>query len=142
MVRERAWAPGAGPDLAGELFLELDATVVTAPSNQQYAAGTWKRTFGFHPLLCFLDRPEIASGAALAGIGRPGSAGLSTAIDHEEVLRLAVEALPGAARPREGDLASRRRAGGRGPGHAPLRHGLCRGRLLVQLRLWDHRLDA
>ena len=47
----------------------------------------------------FLDRPEIASGEALAGVVRPGNAGSNTAADHIEVLRLAVENLPEAARP-------------------------------------------
>jgi Transposase DDE domain group 1 len=100
-ARERAWAAGAGPDLSGELFLDLDATIVIAHSEKEWAAPTWKRTFGFHPLACFLDRPEIASGEALAGVVRAGNAGSNTAADHVEVLRLAVENLPEAARPRK-----------------------------------------
>lgn len=106
IARERAWTAGAGPDLSGESFLDIDATIVIAHSDKQAASGTWKHTFGFHPLLCFLDRKEVASGEALAGIVRPGSAGSNTAIDHERVLRLALENLPEVARPRPGDLAS------------------------------------
>ena len=67
IARERAWAAGAGPDLSGECFLDLDATIVIAHSDKQAAAGTFKHTFGFHPLLCFLDRDDVASGEALAG---------------------------------------------------------------------------
>jgi hypothetical protein len=106
MARESAWAAGAGPDLSDESFLDIDATIVIAHSDKQAASGTFKHTFGFHPLLCFLDRPEVASGEALSGILRPGSAGSNTAVDHERVLRLAIEALPAHARPRKGDLSS------------------------------------
>ena len=54
-----------------------------------------KKTFGFHPLLAFLDRPEVSGGEALAGILRPGNAGSNTAADHITVLDLALAALPG-----------------------------------------------
>ncbi len=103
-ARAAAWAAGAGPDLRQELCLDFDATITIAHSEKQNAAATWKRTFGFHPLLCFLDRPEIASGEALAGLLRAGNAGSNTATDHIEVLDLALDALPEYARPRPGDL--------------------------------------
>jgi hypothetical protein len=101
-ARETAWAAGAGPDLAEQLCLDFDATITIAHSDKQNAAATWKRTFGFHPLLCFLDRPEIAGGEALAGLLRPGNAGSNTAADHVTVLDLALESLPEQARPRPG----------------------------------------
>ena len=99
-ARERAWAAGAGPDLAQELRLDFDATITIAHSEKENAAATWKRTFGFHPLLCFLDRPEIASGEALAGLLRAGNAGSNTAADHITVLVMALASLPEHARPR------------------------------------------
>jgi Transposase DDE domain group 1 len=102
-ARAAAWEAGAAPDRSEELFLDIDATVVVAHSEKEWAAPTWKKTFGFHPLLCFLDRPDIASGEALAGVVRPGNAGSNTAADHIEVLRLAVDNLPEAARPRKDD---------------------------------------
>ena len=102
VARERAWAAGAGPDLAGELAIDFDATITIAHSEKENAAATWKRTFGFHPLLAFLDRPEIAGGEALAGLLRKGNAGSNTAADHIEVLDMALAALPGHARPRPG----------------------------------------
>ena len=107
-ARDRAWAAGAGPDLSEELRLDFDATITIAHSEKENAAATWKRTFGFHPLLCFLDRPEIASGEALAGLLRAGNAGSNTAADHVTVLAMALASLPEHARPRPGDLDSPR----------------------------------
>jgi len=102
-ARERAWAAGAGPDLAQELAIDFDATITVAHSEKENAAATWKRTFGFHPLLAFLDRPEIAGGEALAGLLRAGNAGSNTAADHITVLEQALAALPTQARPRPDD---------------------------------------
>ncbi|MGH9131000.1 MAG: IS1380 family transposase, partial [Acidimicrobiales bacterium] len=102
-ARAAAWAAGAGPDLGAELHLDLDATVLIAHSEKEEARPTWKHTFGFHPLVCYLDRPEIASGEALAGIVRPGNAGSNTATDHITVLDFALANLPEPARPRPGD---------------------------------------
>ena len=107
-ARERAWAAGAGPDLDQELRMDFDATITIAHSEKENAAATWKRTFGFHPLLCFLDRPEIASGEALAGLHRKGNAGSNTAADHITVLKMALASLPEYARPRPGDPDSPR----------------------------------
>ena len=105
-ARQAAWAAGAGPDLSGELYLDIDATIVIAHSEKQWAAATWKKTFGFHPLLCFLDRADISWGEALAGILRAGNAGSNTAADHVEVLEMAIANLPGHARPVRDDPAT------------------------------------
>lgn len=103
-ARERAWTAGAGPDLAGLLQIDFDATVTISHSeDKENAAKTWKKTFGFHPLLAFLDRPEVSGGEALAGLLRPGNAGTNTAADHVTVLEQALDALPAQARPRPGD---------------------------------------
>jgi len=92
-ARERAWELVRAPR---RLILDLDATLVTAHSEKEGAAGTYKGTFGFHPLLCF----EAGSGEALAGMLRPGNAGANTAADHIAVLEAALAQLPeGAAGP-------------------------------------------
>jgi len=101
-ARERAWAAGAGPDLSEPLWLHFDATLLTAHSDKENAAPTWKKGYGFHPLLCYLDRPDTSGGEALAGLLRPGNAGSNTAADHVKVLDLAIAALPARARPRPG----------------------------------------
>lgn len=92
-ARRRVWELAGPPK---RLILDLDATLITAHSEKEGAAGTYKRGFGFHPLLCF----EAGSGEALAGILRPGNAGANTASDHKEVLARALAQLPpGAVNP-------------------------------------------
>ncbi len=99
-ARAAAWAAGAAPDAGQWLHLDVDATITMDHSdNKENAGATWKKTYGHHPLLVFLDRPEIAGGEALAGLLRPGNAGSNTAADHVTVLRWALESLPVAYRP-------------------------------------------
>jgi hypothetical protein len=103
-AREKAWAAGAAPCSGGWLHIDLDATIcIDHSDDKENAAATWKHTFGFHPLLAFLDRPDIAAGEALAGLLRPGNAGSNTAADHVTVLGMALAQLPPAYRPRPAD---------------------------------------
>ena len=74
-ARDRAWAAGAAPDLAGELIADVDSTITIAHSEKENAAATWKKTYGFHPLLCFLDRPEIVRTSPRGGAGRVAAPG-------------------------------------------------------------------
>lgn len=98
-ARAAPWAAGAAP-CKGWLHIDIDATLVIDHSdNKTGAAATWKKTYGHHPLLAFLDRPEIAGGEALAGLLRNGNAGSNTASDHVIVLTQALAALPAAWRP-------------------------------------------
>jgi hypothetical protein len=82
-----------GQTLAG-FVLDIDATIVLTHSEKEAAAATWKHTFGYHPLLCFLD----ATGEALSGMLRPGNAGSNTAADHITVLGQALQQIPDAYR--------------------------------------------
>ena len=79
--------------LTDGLVLDIDATLLTAHSEKEGAAGTYKGGSGFHPLLCF----EADTGEALAGVLRPGCAGANTAADHVALLELAVAQLPESA---------------------------------------------
>ena len=89
-ARARAWDRAAAP---GRVVLDIDATLVTAHSDKEHAAGTYKGGYGFHPLLCF----EATTGEALSGILRPGNAGSNTAADHVALLGLALAQLPESA---------------------------------------------
>ncbi|HEY6695309.1 MAG TPA: IS1380 family transposase, partial [Solirubrobacteraceae bacterium] len=86
-ARENAWDAGAAPE---RIVIDIDATLITAHSEKDGAAGTFKRGFGFHPLLAYLDE----SREALAGVLRPGNAGANTAADHIDMVDLALEQLP------------------------------------------------
>lgn len=100
----RAWDAGARPQ---ELILDIDASLLTAHSEKEGAAGNYKGGFGFHPLLCYLAE----TGEPLAGVLRPGNAAAHTAADHFEVLQLALEQLPEADLGRE--ILARTDIGGR-----------------------------
>jgi hypothetical protein len=86
-ARKHAWDAGARPE---RIVIDIDATLITAHSEKDGAAGTFKGGFGFHPLLAYLDETR----EALAGVLRPGNAGANTASDHIEVVELALEQLP------------------------------------------------
>jgi hypothetical protein len=104
IARAAAWSAGAAPATRQWLHIDIDATLVIDHSDgKELAAPTWKKTYGHHPLLAFLDRPEIAGGEALAGLLRTGRAGSNTAADHITVLHQALESLPLAWRPNPGD---------------------------------------
>jgi len=86
-ARRVAWAAGADP---GFYVIDFDGTLLNSHSEKELAAPTYKRGFGFHPLLAYLD----VTGEALAGKLRPGNAGSNTAADHVEVLDAALFQLP------------------------------------------------
>jgi hypothetical protein len=95
--RARAWAAGAHPE-PELLVIDADATLVLAHSDaKQGAAGTYKGSFGFHPLLAYLDR-GLAPGEPLAGLLRPGNAAAGAVDDLIELVDLALAQLPAAAR--------------------------------------------
>jgi Transposase DDE domain group 1 len=95
-ARGRAWAAGGDPEVE-VLVIDVDATLVTAHSDfKEGAEGTYKHTFGFHPLLAYLDRGR-APGEPLAGLLRPGNAAAGDADDLIDLADLALAQLPGPA---------------------------------------------
>ena len=104
-ARELAWAQAgetrdglpvvsaAGRIVPG-LVLDLDASIVICHSEKEKATRTWKKTFGYHPLFCFLDNTR----EALAGLLREGRAGSNTTADHITVLDQALAQIPDAHR--------------------------------------------
>lgn len=68
----------------------LDATLITAHSDKQGAAATFKKGFGFHPLGAWCA--NIAE--CLAMLLRSGNAGSNTVADHIRVLSDAIAQLP------------------------------------------------
>jgi hypothetical protein len=82
-------APDHGTDRLQPLIIDVDATLVTAHSDKEHAAPTFKRGFGFHPLLTFADYGPDGAGEPLGCLLRKGNAGSNTAADHITVLRAA-----------------------------------------------------
>ena len=86
-ARERFWEMHGAPE---RLTLDIDATLITAHSEKEKAAGKYKGGYGFHPLQVYLDETR----EALGGLLRPGNAGANTADDHDAVLDLALAQIP------------------------------------------------
>jgi hypothetical protein len=86
-------ARAAGRVLPG-LVIDLDASIVVCHSEKEQAAPTFKKTFGYHPMLAFCDN----TGEFLAAQLRRGNAGSNTAADHIVVLDAALAQIPDAHR--------------------------------------------
>jgi hypothetical protein len=94
VARARVWDRIGAPIQDGRVVLDLDATLVTAFSEKEAAAPTYKRGFGFHPLLAYADHGDGGTGEPLAALLRPGNAGSNTASDHIQVFDTALAQLP------------------------------------------------
>jgi len=81
-------------DLGDVVVLDVDATLVTAHSEKENAAATFKRGFGYHPLGVWCDNTQEMLAVKL----RAGNAGSNTATDHIEVLGAAIAQVPAAHR--------------------------------------------
>ena len=86
-ARARFWKLHGAPEF---LTIDIDATLITAHSEKEHAAGNYKGGYGFHPLHAYADETREAFGAML----RPGNAGANTAADHKQVLDQALEQIP------------------------------------------------
>ncbi|MGY4907701.1 IS1380 family transposase [Streptomyces sp. 900116325] len=95
-VRDHVWklAGTSSPDTTGQVIVDLDGVLVLAHSDKQDAAATWKKTFGHHPLMGFVDHGRGGTGEPVAALLRPGNAGSNTAADHIEATQLALAQLP------------------------------------------------
>ena len=98
-VRAHVWSqlPGGLPpskvadtDLGEVVVLDVDATLVTAHSEKEGAASTFKKGFGYHPLGVWCDNSQ----ESLALMLRPGNAGSNTTADHVAVLTAAIAQVP------------------------------------------------
>jgi hypothetical protein len=87
MARARFWELHGVPE---RLTIDVDATLITAHSEKEKAAGNYKHGYGFHPLGAYADETR----EALAMLLRPGNAGSNTAADHQTVIDLALAQIP------------------------------------------------
>ncbi len=86
----------ADTDLGDVVVLDVDATLVTAHSEKELAASTFKKGFGYHPLGVWCDNTQEMLAVTL----RAGNAGSNTATDHIDVLGKAIAQVPAAHRKR------------------------------------------
>jgi hypothetical protein len=86
-ARERFWELHGAPD---RLTIDVDATLITAHSEKEKAAGNYKHGYGFHPLGAYVDETR----EALAIMLRPGNAGSNTAADHVTVIDRSLAQIP------------------------------------------------
>ncbi|MET9888579.1 IS1380 family transposase [Streptomyces sp. NPDC006430] len=95
-VRDHVWklAGTSAPDASGQVIVDLDGVLVLAHSDKQDAAATWKKTYGHHPLMGFVDHGRSGTGEPVAALLRPGNAGSNTAADHITATQLALAQLP------------------------------------------------
>jgi hypothetical protein len=80
----------ADTDLGKVVVLDVDATLVTAHSEKQFAVGTFKDGFGYHPLAVWRDNTRGMLAVAL----RPGNVGSNTVAEHIDVLTRAIAQVP------------------------------------------------
>jgi hypothetical protein len=86
-ARARVWELVGAPE---RLTIDLDATLITAHSEKDQAAGTFKGGYGFAPMLAYGDE----TGESLAGELRPGNAGANNAADQIAVAEQALAQIP------------------------------------------------
>jgi hypothetical protein len=99
-ARAHMWAqlPGGMPESyfaggvcqPGMIVLRIDGTIVVSHSKKDRSAGTFKRTFGHHPLACWIDNTGELASLML----RAGNAGSNTATELIAVLAEAIAQVP------------------------------------------------
>jgi hypothetical protein len=88
-ARARFWELYGAPE---RLTIDVDATLITAHSEKENAAGNYKHGYGFHPLAAYADETHEAFAILL----RAGNAGSNTAADHITVIDRALAQIPDA----------------------------------------------
>jgi len=93
-ARARVWSHRTPFADDRQVVVDLDATLIGAHSEKEHATPNFKRGFGFHPMLAFVDHGEGGSGEPLAAMLRPGKATANDAADQIAVLDAALAQLP------------------------------------------------
>lgn len=108
-ARAAVWAHRSPVPADEQVVVDLDATLIGAHSEKEGATPNFKRGFGFHPMMAFVDHGAGGTGEPLAAMLRPGRANASDAADQIAVLDAALAQLPEQQRSRvlvRGDTGS------------------------------------
>lgn len=90
------WVSVAGKTLTGWCVIDIDATIITCATRKEGAAGTFKGTWGHHPLAAWCANTMECLHMRL----RPGNAGANDTADHLRVFTAALVQVPAAWRRR------------------------------------------
>jgi DDE family transposase len=93
-ARAKVWGHHRPVGEGGPVVIDLDATLVGAHSEKEGATANFKRGFGFHPILAFVDHGAGGAGEPLVAMLRPGRATANDAADQIAVLNAALAQLP------------------------------------------------
>lgn len=94
LARAQAWRRGAAPE--GDRARPRRHSGQFALGEKE-SRGNFKRGFGFHPIICYLEETD----EALAGKSRPSNATANDIDDNIEVLEMALHQLPESKRKRK-----------------------------------------
>jgi hypothetical protein len=120
------WLAIAGKLLAGWLVIDLDATLITASSDTEGAAATWKKTFGLITRWGHGRRIPASARRCCCASGTPAR---TTVADHKDALAAAIGQVPAQFR---GTILAR--VDGAGASHELIKHLLalsCPRRILL-----------
>ena len=101
LAGSRGWRSPARPSPAG-CSSTWTAPLITAYSDKEGAAPTWKKGYGFHPLGAWIANTRECPDMLL----RPGNAGSNTFTDHKEVLDRALKQVPAPFRKRSSSAST------------------------------------
>ena len=77
-----------------QVIIDLDATLIGSHSEKELASPNYKRGFGFHPMMAFVDHGKGGTGEPVAALLRTGRAAANDAADQIAVLDAALAQLP------------------------------------------------
>ncbi|MCW2749312.1 MAG: family transposase [Aeromicrobium sp.] len=93
-ARARAWGHRSPLAEDAQVIIDLDATLIGSHSEKELASPNYKRGFGFHPMMAFVDHGKGGTGEPLAALLRTGTANANDAADQITVLDAALAQLP------------------------------------------------
>lgn len=99
--------PAVRATRANPLIVDIDASLVHVHSDKERAKGTYKRGYGFVPMIAMADYGQgHGTGEVLAVRMHPGNKGANSAADHISILTEALAQLPDDFYDQDGTLIS------------------------------------
>lgn len=100
-------SPAVRATRTNPLIVDIDASLVHVHSDKEGAKGTYKRGYGFAPMIATADYGQgHSTGEVLAVRMRPGNKGANCAADHTSILTEALAQLPDDFYDQDGGLIS------------------------------------